>query len=235
MRLNGTPITAICEQCGDAFAHPVDRPRRFCSRSCAARHIAQGRFVGRTEQRVCPVCGVIFTEAISQAKTCCSWECRNKSLERSTADERDVARFWAKVSVGAPDDCWEWQASTARGYGKIFWPGYKSPRQATHVAFELEHGRLPMGLLRHTCDNPPCVNPAHLVEGDQIDNMGDAAQRDRTAFGERNGQAKLTIEQVRAIRERYAPGMGRRLALEFGVSQSAIHLIVSGRNWKRAA
>jgi len=72
-----------------------------------------------------------------------------------------VARFWSKVKKGAPDDCWIWQASGARGYG-LFWNGTRQTA-AHRFAYESVKGPIPPGLvLDHLCRNPPCVNPAHL-------------------------------------------------------------------------
>lgn len=76
-------------------------------------------------------------------------------------------RFWAKVDWREPDECWEWQGSLQRhGYGHIYIgkiDGSKRFRSAHRVAYELEVGPIPDGLvLDHLCRNPICVNPSHL-------------------------------------------------------------------------
>ena len=74
-------------------------------------------------------------------------------------------RFWAKVDVGHPLGCWEWQAATANGYGHFSVPcGDKWTQQFAHrVAYELLIGPIPDGLyLDHLCRNRACVNPDHL-------------------------------------------------------------------------
>lgn len=94
-------------------------------------------------------------------------------------------RFWSKVD--RPEDlnripCWEWTASTRKsGYGQV-WCG--DTCESSHkIAFELEFGPLAEGkVLRHTCDNPLCCNPHHLVPGDQAANMRDMVQRGRNRF-----------------------------------------------------
>lgn len=70
-------------------------------------------------------------------------------------------RFWSKVAVGSPDECWEWLGSRSdRGYGR-FW--LDRVRWAHQVAYEATIGPIPEGLeLDHLCRNHGCVNPSHL-------------------------------------------------------------------------
>jgi hypothetical protein len=92
-------------------------------------------------------------------------------------------RFWPKVDKRGEDECWEWQGSRSRGYGRILIGGAKGrPYQAHRIAWELTVGhRLPDSIMvLHRCDNPPCVNPAHLFLGTQLDNMRDCAAKGRT-------------------------------------------------------
>jgi hypothetical protein len=89
-------------------------------------------------------------------------------------------RFAAKVDVRGPDECWEWTGYRCpRGYGTL-WVAGKN-KKAHRVALEIALGRPiapALGAL-HTCDNPPCCNPAHLYEGTAQDNSDDAAVRGR--------------------------------------------------------
>lgn len=149
-----------------------------------------------------------------------------------------AARFWSKVRRGDPDECWPWTgpANHKAGYGDFCVPGRGNIR--AHVfAAELGTGRpRPAGQdTRHSCDNPPCCNPAHLSYGSRLRNVRDAVQRNRVAHGERSGHAKLTEADVVAIRERCAAGeMLLTIAADYRVSASAIAAITDGRYWRRS-
>ena len=90
-------------------------------------------------------------------------------------------RFWSRVTLTAdPNRCWIWLGGkTTDGYGQTTF--HKKHRRATHVAFFLQNGRwvTPGMVLRHKCDNPACVNPRHLIEGTQKQNIGDQITRRR--------------------------------------------------------
>ncbi len=90
-----------------------------------------------------------------------------------------AARFWAKVDIGAPDKCWEWQAScNPAGYGGFQFNGRFG--KAHRAAWELANGPIPEGIcVLHRCDNPPCCNPAHLWLGTYADNHRDAVAKGR--------------------------------------------------------
>lgn len=144
----------------------------------------------------------------------------------------EAQRFWAKVDRNG--DCWEWQgARSGRGAGLFYFRGRLVP--ATRAGWEIVYGFPPDAslMLRHACDNPPCVRPSHLDEGTHLDNMRDRNERGRQARGDRNGQSKLTWPDVAAIRELYAAGGVRQadLAAAFGVSQSTIRDVVGRRLW----
>lgn len=98
---------------------------------------------------------------------------------------RTAEEFWAKTMPCPPTDCLLWIAgSFSNGYGCAEWDG--KAQKAHRVAFFLTHGYWPH-VCRHTCDTPPCVNPAHLLDGTNADNAHDAVARGRMASGDRNG------------------------------------------------
>lgn len=109
--------------------------------------------------------------------------------------------------------------------------------KAHRVSWMLANGPIPAGMVVcHRCDNPPCVNPDHLFLGTQIDNMRDRSKKGRGNHrkGSRHGRAKLTEQDVRVIRSRYATGDWKQsdLAAEYGVSQPLIGHIVRRVTWR---
>lgn len=137
-------------------------------------------------------------------------------------------RFWTKVDK--EPDCWLWTASrTEKGYGRIGVPGSRYGYILAHrISWLLHVGFIPKGMMiLHRCDNPPCVNPDHLFLGTQKDNMSDCREKGR------HGNTILTDAQALTIRERFAAGETyAALAKEFGVSKSAIAVVVTARWWK---
>ena len=95
-----------------------------------------------------------------------------KSLGLSRFSKEDLdKKFWSRVQRGA--GCWLWiGAKSDMGYGAVRLG--KLVAKASRVSYEIAHGPIPPGLVvRHTCDTPACVNPAHLVTGTQADNIRD--------------------------------------------------------------
>lgn len=88
-------------------------------------------------------------------------------------------RFWTKVTITDPDQCWLWQgAIRGDSYGQIHILG---KHWAAHrLSFYLANRYLPP-VVRHRCDNRLCVNPHHLEGGTQTDNMRDVVIRHRHA------------------------------------------------------
>jgi hypothetical protein len=147
----------------------------------------------------------------------------------------DVARFWPKVTVGKPNECWEWQGAKQGDYGAFQLAGRAV--KAHRVAYFLATGQNPLAELTcHSCDNPPCCNPSHLFLGDNLANQRDCIEkgRKRSARGEQIAQHILNEDDVREIRALYESGEHRQdaLALRFGVSRRAISAIVTGQTWK---
>lgn len=146
--------------------------------------------------------------------------------------EINEIRFWEKVDMRGPDECWEWTEYRDKdGYGR-FHDCNNRPFRAHRIAFVIANGDTDLWVC-HRCDNPPCCNPAHLYAGTVKDDACDCVDRGRTACGEKNGQAELTESDVHEIRKLYANGWSQRgIAEEYGISQSQVSRICSGRGWK---
>ena len=127
-----------------------------------------------------------------------------------------------------------------KGYGRARFEGKDA--SITRILLSKQLGPIPDGLcVCHRCDNPPCCNVEHLFLGTQGDNNRDRQAKGRSvnARGESSHTAKLTESQVREIVERLSfaskRGANGMLALEFGVSRTAIRFIASGTNWAHVA
>jgi hypothetical protein len=152
------------------------------------------------------------------------------------------SRFWRKVRVDA-DGCWRWTASVNRnGYGQ-FGVGSRGDGVvlAHRHAYSIAIAPIPAGMeVRHRCDVPGCVNPAHLEIGTHAENMRDMKERGRAAkgravarCGEDGGNVKLTTPQVLEIRAAYASGgvTQKSLAAKYGVTVQNVSLIVNRKAW----
>jgi hypothetical protein len=153
--------------------------------------------------------------------------------------ELRIMRFWSKVDIRGPDECWLWQGSTnPNGYGKFKIASYElvtASRMALISDKREERGGMHV---LHRCDNPPCCNPHHLYFGTQARNMLDKLERGRARTGDQaganNGAAKLTDEQVALIVQRLRDGWNnKQIAADLPVTHSMVSLIRLGRMWRR--
>lgn len=141
-------------------------------------------------------------------------------------------RFEAKYSASSYANCWPWLgAHHGKGYGHFQLKG--KCEKAQRVSYSLYVGDLKPGLLvMHKCDNPPCVNPAHLFLGTNAENMADmkAKGRGNGPRGVAQHLSKLTEQDVREIRAT-PPRNGRKLAARYGVSPTTISAIRKRQTW----
>jgi len=156
-------------------------------------------------------------------------------------DPRSLAeRFWEKVSKTAT--CWLWTAGSQKaGYGRFKVNG--KLQGAHRVAYELTNGPIPAGLvLCHRCDNPQCVNPAHLFPGTHGDNARDAIQKGRrivpTGSRRKKGcigpNRQLTPERVQVVKTVIAQRGTKKLtqvAKELALPYTLIKDIYYGRGY----
>jgi hypothetical protein len=143
-------------------------------------------------------------------------------------------RVWNHVSKA--DGCWNWTGTKNQGGYGVITDGNLN-RLAHRVAWESVNGQIPIGLLvRHSCDNPTCCNPTHLLLGTQADNVRDSVERGRRAVGTRNARARFNPETVREIRAKHAEGAPMiALAREHGVAFNSIWQIVHRKTWAHVA
>ena len=164
--------------------------------------------------------------------------------------EKVIARFWAKVSKGSPEECWIWLASKRnKGYGAFGYTlGEKTIQDRAHrFSFRIHSGEIPDGLfVLHKCDTPACVNPAHLFLGTNDDNVQDMMAKGRhvpggtycpeTAkykHGESHHNSRLTAEIVKEIRRDRECGLSiSKLASKYGLAIGHVHRIVMRKAWK---
>ncbi len=154
-----------------------------------------------------------------------------------------------RVTV-ADSGCWECLGDGERSAYAVLdlkrWPEWPESIVPLHrLSYRLCVGPIPEGMcVLHRCDNPPCINPAHLFLGTNLDNISDKVQKRRQASGQKvrknHGHLKgevvvtsrLTAEQVMEIRRReHAGEKNASLAEEFGISETHLQYIVRGKAW----
>ncbi len=159
-----------------------------------------------------------------------------------------VNRFMAKNIPEPNSGCWLWLGANSGkdGYGVFFLRGKN--QKAHRASFLLFNGQIPEDMhVLHKCDVPCCVNPSHLFLGTHLDNMKDKKSKGRVAricglkngrytkphmnaVGERNGQSKLTEEDVHRIRK--SSKNNCQLGREYGVSNVLISQIRLRKSWR---
>ena len=126
-------------------------------------------------------------------------------------------------------NCWIWTGTkNSYGYGVFLMPGEKAVR-AHRYAYEFFVGPIPDGMIiRHSCDNPPCVNPAHLQIGTKAENNADTAERHRHNYATDHWNGRLTRADIQYVLNSNKTQV--ILAKELGVCQSHISRIKSGQH-----
>ena len=145
---------------------------------------------------------------------------------------RQIRDFWSKARVSADDSCWEWTgARNTKGYGikRIGAAGKKKNIMAHRMAWLLFNSTLPEGLLVcHRCDNPSCVNPAHLFLGTAKDNMDDKIAKGR-GIDPPLAVLKFTPEQAADVRALSGLGASMRaIARKYNTSHSVVRRVILG-------
>jgi hypothetical protein len=198
----------LCQTCNVSIH---DKPKRslFCSLKCYHASM-KGKVPNNIKQ-------LIHAAALKKRGV------GNRTLENANE------WFWTKVTK-FENGCWEWTgAKKTGGYGVLRWKN-QSSYGAHRMSFWLTHGQEPKLFVLHSCDNPACVNPAHLRKGTHKENTQDAIERKRFASGEKAGAAKLTKKNIEHIRASSIQNI--ELAKMLNVSESTISKIKTGKLWR---
>ena len=154
--------------------------------------------------------------------------------------------------VKSRNGCWNWTRCKQAGYGVAYFG--KRRVLAHRAAWESVNGPIPEGMsICHSCDNPSCINPAHLWLGTHKQNMHDAIQKGRASKppvhvggehwrlkyphmvqrGEDNPNAIMTDEQVIQMRKDYVSGQPLdEICARYEINRATMHDYTSGRSWK---
>lgn len=190
--------------------------------------------------KACRQCGVEFGPGRWpqnwKKRIFCGDACMRAS--KRFTDEQVLEIMRSKIDTAGPNGCWLWTGkSHIRNYGTVSWRGEK--KYLVHrLLYQFAHGNISGSRVHclHRCDNPRCVNPAHIFLGDAAANHADMVAKGRHTRGELTRRNKLTEKQVLEILAN-PPKFGRGVtevpeyADRYGVSHGAIQAVVAGRSW----
>ncbi|MCF7910854.1 MAG: HNH endonuclease [Melioribacteraceae bacterium] len=136
-----------------------------------------------------------------------------------------------KTNKSIINECWLWD----KHHDKDGYPKYLGlPLQ--RIIWEITRQRKiePNYVIRHTCDNPNCINPFHLLSGSQADNAKDKVMRGRSITCEDHSSAKLKNNDIPNIIDLYINKNQTFLDISklYGVSETVINEILNGKLWK---
>ena len=158
------------------------------------------------------------------------------------SEQEFVEWFWSNVAIQTAEKCWVWTHSrNKRGYGLVRKDGKRL--YAHRASFALHNGYEPSQNVLHSCDNVSCVNPYHLRDGSQLENVKDRQERQRSAWHRhpetmlanlaKSRVGRLSDEQVDTIRRRYAGGeSAKAIASDFGISFDQVPRIARGKQYR---
>lgn len=153
-----------------------------------------------------------------------------KSWHQLSAKER-LNKF---IKVNEENQCWIWTGGkNKKGYGSLSYNGKTTI--AHRLSYELYIGQIPNEMLIcHHCDTPSCINPGHLFLGTNLDNSNDkfSKGRNKSSPGQRNGNSKLTDDQVRSIKKKLKNGVKvSDISKQYEVSETNISYIKKEKTW----
>jgi hypothetical protein len=178
--------------------------------------------------KVCSHCGLRFSRESKGKISNPIWDRMRFCSNRCSTSYRskDAAERFMALAIPEPNSgCWLWTGSlTEKGYGHF------DRSRAHRFSYELFCGPISgKNVVRHKCDVRCCVNPEHLLEGTQAQNLDDMRTRDRAVVGSNHAHSKLTEEIVafaRPVRMR-----GKDFAETYGVSRATASAVLTGKRW----
>lgn len=128
--------------------------------------------------------------------------------------------------------CWIWNGHLDRdGYGQAN-SRLGTLSKAHRLAFHIFKGSITCDVVRHTCDNPPCCNPDHLIQGSFRDNLNDAVERGRIDLKAKSDHAntytripQATVDKVLELAKKGE--LRRIIAQQFGISRQTVDNIIN--------
>lgn len=154
------------------------------------------------------------------------------SLKRQSNKGMPVTERFMLYVEKQDEGCWIWNGSFAGDRYGWFWDGSENIGAHRFSMREFNGVDVNGFQVRHTCDNPRCVNPSHLLLGSHQDNMDDKTDRKRQTRGREVNTAKITETQAIEITQSTKPA--KAIAEEYGLHWSTVYRIRNGIYWKSA-
>ena len=190
----------------------------------------------------CLQCGETLIRRKGEARTVfarrkfCCVRCGRQYFGARRRDRSTPLQAVERIGWSVVNGCWEWNGARSGGYG-VYGTQVTSAgeRLAHRLAYIAWNGPIsPDQVVRHRCDNPPCINPDHLELGTHADNMNDAKVRGRTARGEAHGRSRLTESDVLDIRAAAGSGESHRsIGARYGLNKYTVGKIFRRERWGR--
>lgn len=155
------------------------------------------------------------------------------NIEQGSSFYTQMMKKLAKRSIMKDNGCLEWNGATKNGYGSFRkQQGEKSQHYFAHrIAYAIFKGPIPHGMfVLHSCDNPKCVNPAHLELGTHTQNQLDKMRKNRQAQGETFQRSDLTEDDIIFIRN--SNKTGKQLGSLFDIHPNMVYMIKNRVWWK---
>ena len=175
----------------------------------------------------CKNCGKEFKPKRKENTSFCCRNCAYQSLSKRLKKELE---YYIDTN-----NCWICISHAPIGKGLNYYPRFYRGGKRIKISkyiYQKYKGEIPDNMIvRHTCDNPRCINPEHLLLGTIRDNARDMVERDRSLRGEKHPSAKITNEIAIKIKKDNGHTL-QELATMYNISQSIVFGIRHRLRWK---